>query len=187
MKQLVVIDCQNDFITGSLACENAQEAVDYIVELLKAHPETDVFYTLDWHSPNHMSFKKNGGIWPDHCVQHSPGARLSEAFQQLPPAQQPHIGNMFYKGANDNLEEYSGVQAKNQEGIVLKDYLKSGAYIAGIASEYCVKETVFELLDTVELKVLEPGLGYVSLDTHQQALAAYQEKDLLVHHVDSLV
>ncbi len=187
MKQLVVIDCQNDFISGSLACENAQEAVDYIVELLKDHPETEVFYTLDWHSPNHMSFQKNGGIWPDHCVQHSHGAQLSEAFQQLPKHQQPHENNMFYKGTNDEVEEYSGVQAKNEAGLVLKDGLQPGAYIAGIASEYCVKETVFELLDTVELMVLELGLGYVSLDTHQQALAAYQEKDLLIHHVDSMV
>lgn len=34
MKTLIVVDCQNDFITGTLACENAENAVKKIVEFI---------------------------------------------------------------------------------------------------------------------------------------------------------
>lgn len=180
MKQLVVIDCQNDFITGSLACFHAQEAVDYIVKTIQAYPEVKVFYTLDWHSPNHMSFARNGGIWPDHCVQETEGAQLSEVFNQLPEHQRPNEYNRFYKGTDDDVEEYSGVNAVNQAGTVLKDLLDPQAHIAGIASEYCVRETVFELLPEVRLLVLEPGLGFVDQKTHDQVLQEYRDHELLV-------
>ncbi len=180
MKQLVVIDCQNDFISGSLACINANEAVDYIVETIKQYPDLEVFYSLDWHSENNKSFERNGGIWPDHCVQNTYGAQLSNRFFELPLEQQPNSHNMFFKGEDDEIEEYSAIHAKNIYGEVLIDLIEPEAYIAGIASEYCVRETVFEALDQVKFKVIEEGLGYVAQDTHQQVLEEYQEIDALV-------
>lgn len=67
MDSLVIVDCQYDFIDGSLACSGSHEAVAYLIDFINRH-EVEVLYTSDWHSPTNQSFTVNGGIWPIHCV-----------------------------------------------------------------------------------------------------------------------
>ena len=75
MDSLVIVDCQYDFIDGTLACKHSHEAVEAIIHFLNTH-EVKALYTSDWHRPSNQSFKRNGGIWPDHCVQGTKGAEL---------------------------------------------------------------------------------------------------------------
>ncbi|ODM90999.1 Nicotinamidase, partial [Orchesella cincta] len=62
---LVVVDVQNDFITGSLAISNCpakhngEEVVEPINRLLDTVEFDCVYYTLDWHPDNHVSFYDN--------------------------------------------------------------------------------------------------------------------------------
>ena len=65
---LLIVDCQYDFIDGSLACEGALEAVDSAVAFINARPDVATLYSVDWHSPANRSFLPNGGIWPPHCI-----------------------------------------------------------------------------------------------------------------------
>ena len=67
MDDLIIVDCQYDFIDGTLACAHSHEAVAWLVDFINTH-EVRVLYTSDWHSETNGSFKKNGGIWPVHCV-----------------------------------------------------------------------------------------------------------------------
>ena len=59
MDSLVIVDCQYDFIDGSLACSGSHEAVAYLINFINRH-EMEVLYTSDWHSPANRSFK---GEW----------------------------------------------------------------------------------------------------------------------------
>ena len=61
MDSLVIVDCQYDFIDGSLACSGSHEAVAYLIDFINRH-EVEVLYTSDWHSPTNQSFTVNGGI-----------------------------------------------------------------------------------------------------------------------------
>ena len=73
-KILICVDCQYDFIEGgSLGVDGAREAMNRLVEFIKAHyKEYDlIIFTADWHLPSHCSFEANGGIWPRHCVEYS--------------------------------------------------------------------------------------------------------------------
>ena len=36
-----------------------------------------VVATRDWHPPGHASFQTQGGPWPEHCVQGTPGAQIN--------------------------------------------------------------------------------------------------------------
>ena len=76
MITLIIVDCQNDFITGTMAVKGAKESVEEIKKFVKNHRKEieKIIFTVDWHPHNHMSFKKNGGLWPAHCVQYTPGA-----------------------------------------------------------------------------------------------------------------
>ena len=103
---LVVIDCQNDFIDGTMACEFANEAVDNIIEYFK--DDMNVYYTSDFHPINHMSFKDQGGPWPSHCVEGTIGAEIHDKFHDS--HQIPFSMNIDFDAVIKALKtiEYSG-------------------------------------------------------------------------------
>lgn len=161
MDDLIIVDCQYDFIDGTLACAHSHEAVAWLVDFINTH-EVRALYTSDWHSETNGSFKKNGGIWPIHCVAGSEGAALSPSFARdiKRSANRPSKENLFLKGLRDDVEEYSAFHGMNAEGKALHDVASSHVYVGGIASEYCVKETVLSLLQSGRsVTLLVPGLA----------------------------
>ena len=79
MKTLIVVDVQHDFIdpSGNLYVKGAEEVVPEIAKLIKKDKEIEqVIFTIDWHSPEHCSFKQNKGRWPVHCLQYTKGSTI---------------------------------------------------------------------------------------------------------------
>ncbi len=172
MKTLVIVDGQNDFISGSLACQEALEAMKRLVNFIESHPEIQVVYTADWHKPTNQSFQVNGGIWPVHCVEGTEGACLYQRFYDLSrEASRPNKANLFKKGKNDDVEEYSGCKGVNELGKTLEESLQGEIYVAGLASEYCVRETLLGLAKKgLDVKLYLPGVGYVNKEDHMKNL-----------------
>src|SRR5215212_179425 len=76
---LILVDIQNDFCPGgALAVAEGDEIVEVVNRLMPRFPL--VVSTQDWHPANHVSFKQQGGPWPPHCVQGTPGAELHPAL-----------------------------------------------------------------------------------------------------------
>jgi nicotinamidase/pyrazinamidase len=87
---LIVVDLQNDFLPGgALAVPHGEEVIAPLNHYIAAFAARGlpVFATRDWHPLNHCSFKENGGPWPVHCVQNTPGAAFAPGLN-LPPARQ---------------------------------------------------------------------------------------------------
>ncbi|WP_409227924.1 isochorismatase family protein [Gudongella sp. SC589] len=182
MKSLIVVDCQYDFIDGTLACENAENAVNSIIKYINSN-DIKVHYSKDWHSIHNGSFKDNGGVWPVHCVQGERGARLHEDFYKHveKDVKRPKEDNVFYKGIDDEVEEYSAYNAENSQKLSLKDALEDEVIVAGIASEYCVRETVLELLEAGHMvEILKDGLGYVDSEDHLKNLQDLMERGVRI-------
>lgn len=182
MDDLVIVDCQYDFIDGSLACGHSHEAVKALVDFMNSHA-VRALYTSDWHSKTNGSFKVNGGIWPVHCVAGTKGAELDPAFTSdvKDPGNRPSPENRFLKGQDDEVEEYSAFNGKNQEGKKLGNVASSHVYVGGIASEYCVKETVLSLLASGRtVTLLVKGLGYVSEEDHRKTLEELEKKGVVL-------
>ena len=80
MNILLIVDPQNDFITGSLAIEGAIPAMDYLTAYVKEHhAEYDaIVVTMDQHPADHCSFDVSGGpmAYPLHSL-HDGGGSLS--------------------------------------------------------------------------------------------------------------
>ena len=127
---LIIVDCQYDFIDGSLACQHSKEAVEYLVDFINTHP-VRALYTSDWHKETNKSFKVNGGIWPVHCVAGTHGAAVSEDFAKGIKEKANHPGkeNLFLKGQNDDVEEYSAFNGVNGEGKPLYDPAKVHTFL----------------------------------------------------------
>ena len=79
-------------------------------------------------------------------------------------------------GMDDIVEEYSAFHGINKKGIPLGTMVTDHVYVGGIASEYCIKETVFELLKAGhKVTLLVKGLGYVDYNGHLAAIDAMKK------------
>lgn len=85
MITLIIVDCQNDFISGSFAHTSAKNSIKAIKEYIINNSKniSKIVFTTDWHPYNHSSFKKNGGSYPTHCVQFTPGACIEPKLLKL--------------------------------------------------------------------------------------------------------
>ena len=183
---LLIVDCQYDFIDGSLACEGAREAVDSAVAFINARPNVATLYSVDWHSPENRSFLPNGGIWPPHCIAGEQGSRIHEKFhlEVLRAGQRPDSRTIYRKGTDDLVEEYSAFGARNDAGCTVGQDVGDDVTVCGIASEYCVRESVLDLLKAGRhVTVLADALGWVDRRKHEENLEDLEKRGALLRWV----
>ncbi|MFC2594137.1 MAG: isochorismatase family protein [Fretibacterium sp.] len=183
---LLVVDCQYDFIDGSLACEGAREAVDSAVVFINARPDVALLYSVDWHSPENRSFLPNGGIWPPHCIAGERGSRIHEKFhlEVLRAGQRPDSRTIYRKGTDDLVEEYSAFGARNDAGRTVGQDIGDDVAICGIASEYCVRESVLDLLKAGRhVTVLADALGWVDRRKHEENLEDLEKRGAVLRWI----
>jgi nicotinamidase/pyrazinamidase len=136
---LVVVDIQNDFCPGgALPVVDGDKVVPvlnkYVERFTKAR--APILFTRDWHPPDHSSFKAQGGPWPPHCVQNSEGAQF-HAGLLIPPE-----GEIVSK-ADKKDEAYSFFQGTDLAQKLKERGIKR-LLVGGLATDYCVKETVLD-------------------------------------------
>ncbi len=139
---IIAVDIQNDFCPGgSLPVPEGDVIVPVINRYIAKFSDMGlpVYFTRDWHPLNHISFKSRGGIWPEHCVQNTYGAELN------PKIMIPQGAIIIDKGTAVDKEAYSGFQ-----GAALEAWLKEGnirrLFVGGLATDYCVRNTVLDAL-----------------------------------------
>lgn len=135
---LVVVDVQNDFLPGgALPVPEGDRVIaplNRAIELFRRRG-LPVFFTRDWHPPEHCSFREQGGPWPPHCIAESHGARFAASLDVPPEA------SVISKAATTEKDAYSGF-----EGTDLEKRLRDGQVgriaVGGLATDYCVLNTV---------------------------------------------
>ncbi|MGH2656095.1 MAG: isochorismatase family protein [Actinomycetota bacterium] len=166
---LLVVDVQNDFADpgGSLYVQGGEEVVPVINREIEGalEAEAKVFYTQDWHPESTPHFEKDGGIWPVHCVAQTEGAALHPELQVA--------GEIVRKGTGGE-DGYSGFTVRDPETAEesptrLADLLRTHGIrrliVAGIATDYCVKETVLDARRLgYDVSVLTEGIRAVNLE-----------------------
>lgn len=161
---LIVVDMQNDFMPwGALPVQEGDRIVPRLNEYIELFERKSlpVFFTRDWHPENHISFKGHGGVWPPHCVQNTEGAMFHKDLK-MP------LDNKFVisKGTSPDFDAYSGFQG-TPLGSLLRERGIRRVFIGGVATDYCVKNTVlgainlgyeaFLLLDGIKGVDVNPG------------------------------
>ena len=134
---LIVVDMQRDFCPGgALAVPNGNEVVPVLNEWLRIDRLLKIA-TRDWHPPGHCSFERNGGPWPDHCVQDTPGAQFH------PDLNVRAVDVIVSKATDPEKDAYSGFDAPELL-TVLKAHDIRRLWVGGLATEYCVKATALD-------------------------------------------
>jgi nicotinamidase/pyrazinamidase len=158
MNALVLVDIQNDFLPGgALPVPRGDEVIPVANRTQAKFPL--VVATQDWHPSNHGSFasqhpgKKAGDLgelagspqvmWPDHCVQNTPGAAFAPALDTT------RLARVFPKGTDPAIDSYSGFfDNGHRKATGLGDYLQeesvTDVYVLGLATDYCVKATALD-------------------------------------------
>jgi len=150
---LIVVDVQNDFCPGgALAVPRGDEVVPIVNRL--AAQFRNVVLTQDWHPRGHLSFASaHPGkkpyetiaatygaqvLWPDHCVQETPGAEFHRSLRI------PHAALVVRKGIDRAIDSYSAFyenDRKTPTGLVgyLRERGFARVYLAGLAFDFCVR------------------------------------------------
>lgn len=165
---LLVVDVQVDFCPGGALPVPKGDLViqplNSYLELFK-HRGAPIFASRDWHPKKSKHFTENGGIWPPHCIQGSRGAEFHPALML------PEETIVISKGMEVWDDAYSAMQGITANGthftMLLRRMELDRLYIGGLATDYCVKETVLEALkegfsvtllaDAVRGVELQPG------------------------------
>ena len=137
---LLIIDFQNDFCPGgALPVKDGDAIAPRVTELLDSGDFDLVVATRDWHPANHASFAEQGGPWPPHCVQGTPGAELH------PSLDRSKIDYVVDVGAGQADEGYSGFE-KSELAQVLRRHGIDAVTVVGLATDYCVRATALDAL-----------------------------------------
>jgi nicotinamidase/pyrazinamidase len=137
----VIVDVQHDFAdpAGALAVPGGEAVVPRIAKLLAAGRYDLVVATRDWHPPDHASFAPQGGPWPVHCVQGTPGAELH------PGLDPERIDLVFDKGKVREADGYSAFE-DGRLAAWLHERRIDHLTLVGLATDYCVKQTALDAL-----------------------------------------
>jgi nicotinamidase/pyrazinamidase len=149
---LVVVDVQRDFCPGgSLAIPDADAAIGVINRIAPGFAYTAA--TMDWHPANHISFAPGHAgkkpfdtiwarglrqtLWPDHCVQGTPGAEFHPRLDTRP------FSAVIRKGQNPEMDSYSAFFENDRRTPSGLEYLLRGlgygrVFFCGLATDVCV-------------------------------------------------
>jgi nicotinamidase/pyrazinamidase len=184
-KILLIVDPQNDFITGSLAVKGAKKKMMKLSDNTLFNGYDYICITLDSHPKDHCSFKENGGSWPRHCVSYTAGWELPGYLNDALNYTSRSIVAAYHKGDVADREEYS-IFDNWEDGLTLTkqimDLCKEGEVyfdVCGIAGDYCVLETLKGLLQFVSPRYVKVLTQYTaSIDSGEKLMNFIKENNL---------
>ncbi len=184
---LVIVDVQNDFCPGgALAVSGGDSIVPVINRIVLAFAQ--VVLAQDWHPPGHQSFASSHSgrqpfetieaaygpqtLWPDHCVQDTPGAAFHADLETV------RAEMIIRKGYRAEIDSYSAFFENDRKTATgLRGYLRERglgrAFLCGLAADYCVAFSAIDAAkDGFEAVVIEDACRAIDLDG---SLAAARE------------
>jgi len=171
-KALLVVDIQNDFCPGgALGVSEGDQIIPVVnkyVDLFLKN-QFPVFVSRDWHPKDTKHFKQSGGPWPPHCVQNTKGAEFHPDFLV------PDEAIILSKGTDPEMNGYSVFDAHDLENKPFIDLLKEMGidelYIAGIATDYCVRMTYLDAFkNSYKVNVLTDAIKGVDEQDSKHAI-----------------
>lgn len=176
---LLILDLQNDFcVGGSVAIADGHTVAAQMAKAVAYFEaaSSSIYATQDWHPADHASFRPEGGPWPPHCVQDTPGAELH------PDLNLPASAVIVRKGATRTKDAYSGFIDSDLEQQLLAAGIKR-VFVGGLATDYVVLNTVIDtidigietcvFIDAIDAMNIEPGDGLRALHLMQSTGAKF--------------
>ena len=175
---LVVVDAQNDFITGSLANPVANERVPVIADMIRNHDWDLIVTTYDTHQPDYMNTKEGEKLPVPHCIYMEDGWQLDnriidaletvynrENAPQLNSVHKPTFGS---ENLVDNILRFRDIESDNEFNIVMCGFCTD---ICVVSNALILKANFYNIGD---IKVVADACAGVTPESHDAALKTMQ-------------
>jgi nicotinamidase-related amidase len=177
-KLLIVVDMQNDFVTGSLANPAAKKIIPNIVEKLKAKDYTYLIFTRDTHNKNYLETQEGKNLPVEHCIEGTNGWEIVPELQEFAKnafiVDKPTFG---YKDWRVKLNELFDDE-NNQPGDFPEEI-----ELIGVCTGICITSnaTILKsLYPEMPISVDSSCCACLNEDTHNAALTVMKTQQIFV-------
>lgn len=157
-KTIIVVDMQNDFVTGSLGTKEACKTVPVIEKLLKENQENQIIFTQDTHHEDYLSTNEGKMLPVKHCMKGTKGWEIIPELKEW-----THQAIMVEKPTFGSLKLPQLISQNQPEQIIL----------VGVCSDICVISNALILkayFPETPIIVYENACAGVTPDKHQAAI-----------------
>lgn len=191
MHALIIVDLQYDFLpNGALPVPFGDEIIEKVNRIQNDYDL--VVATQDWHPAGHKSFASahpghqpfdimdldgmEQVLWPDHCVQRSQGAELTDLLDTR------RIEAIFRKGTDPRIDSYSGFfdnGKRKNTGLAgfLRDRNITTVSVCGLAADYCVYFTALDALaQGFDTYIVEEAVRPIDASAYQEKRATFLQR-----------
>lgn len=164
-KMLIVIDMQNDFVSGALGTEEAMAVAPKVIEKIK-HYKGQVMYTRDTHEENYLETQEGKKLPVVHCIRDTKGWELIDGIKEIAEKNnslifdKPTFGSLGLAGCLNGIHKVAPIE---------------GLELVGLCTDICVISNALLLKATmpdVEITVDASCCAGVTPESHQNALEA---------------
>ena len=174
---LLLIDVQKCFCPGgSLAVEGGDEVVPILNRWIESARENGIpiYVSRDFHPKNHVSFEKQGGDWPPHCIQDTDDARFHPGLQFPADGVKVTKGVHLAKDQNSAFDRTGLAELLRMQGV-------QRLWVGGLARDVCVLESVLDARrEGFEVVVIKEGTRPVDPEEGRKAIAAMEEAGAVI-------
>ena len=170
---LVVVDMQNDFVTGPLGTPEARTILPKVAEKVKNFPGR-VLFTRDTHEENYLESREGRALPVPHCIRGSRGWEICpelETLRKEEPVDKPTFGST---GLGEVL------RAADQYGEKIGKIT-----LVGVCTDICVISNALLLrafLPEAEIAVDAACCAGVTPESHQTALRAMKACQIAIEN-----
>ena len=163
MKYLIVVDMQNDFITGSLGTKEAGAILPKVIEKVKNFDGT-IIYTKDTHQADYLTTQEGNNLPVEHCIEGTWGWMLAEELETL-----SKNNKVFHKPTFGSMELAAYLTEENEKEAI------ETIELCGLCTDICVISNAFLIkacLTEVPVAVDAACCAGVTPESHKNALSA---------------
>ena len=163
MKYLIVVDMQNDFITGSLGTKEAEAILPKVIEKVKNFDGT-IIYTKDTHQTDYLTTQEGKNLPVEHCIEGTWGWMLADELEKL------SAGNKVFNKPTFGSMELANYLVEENEKETIEEI-----ELCGLCTDICVISNAFVIkanLTEVPVSVDASCCAGVTPESHLNALAA---------------
>ena len=167
-KILVVVDMQNDFITGALGNAECQASVQKVVDVIKNNKYDNIFLTRDTHHDNYMETQEGKNLPVPHCIENTAGWEIVDAVSEAVAVCRDADVKIINKPTFGSVEL----------GAILREiYVKENAIIdfCGVCTGICVISNVMIAkanCPEAEIRVFQNACACITPESHRTAIEA---------------
>lgn len=173
-KVLIVVDAQNDFITGVLGSKEAQAAIPYIAAKLKEYTDEVVVFTQDTHEKDYLETQEGKHLPVPHCIRGTDGWYICEELM---------------KAVTDNhIQDVKSMEKITFGCADLPDYLREinpdNIELVGFCTDICVISNALILkafFHEIPIKVYAPACAGTTVEKHKAALEVMKSCQIEVY------